>query len=220
MKVRDSASMSASAPRDRSPPNTFAARKPVLGADYERFRRRLEEAALDDCESPADSSGCRKLANDQHDPVAMGGVALSCVPTVALESVMLDYAQDPGVDGKLSRSAELAELAEQIVERVLICPDRVRGATAYITLNRVVFGRASVSVSCRDDTLSLHIVSDRLRSILQWRGQAFARDLSDRLGMRVTIAVVGRRSLLQQEDCHRHSSGSEATFRYSAEKSS
>ncbi|MFK4532181.1 hypothetical protein ABIA00_000364 [Bradyrhizobium ottawaense] len=222
MKVRDSASMSASAPRDRSPPNTFAARKPVLGADYERFRRRLEEAALDDCESPADGSGCGKLANDQHDPVAMGGVALalSCVPTVALESVMLDYAQDPGVDGTLSRSAELAELAEAIVERVLICPDRVGGATAYITLNRVVFGSASVSVSCRDDTLSLHIVSDRLRSILQLRGQAFARDLSDRLGMRVTIAVVGRRSLLQQENCHRHSSGSEATFRYSAEKSS
>ncbi|SCB53277.1 hypothetical protein GA0061099_10566 [Bradyrhizobium yuanmingense] len=220
MKVRDSASMSAIAPRDRSPPNTFAARKPVPGADYERFRRRFEEAALDDCESPADGSGCRTLANDPHDPVAMGSVALSCVPAVALESVMLDYAQDPGVDGKLSRSAELAELAEQIVERVLICPDRVGGATAYITLNRVVFGSASVSVSCRDDTLSLHIVSDRLRSILQLRGQAFARDLSDRLGMRVTIAVVGRRSLLQQENCHRHSSGSEATFRYSAEKSS
>ncbi|VIO79211.1 hypothetical protein [Bradyrhizobium ivorense] len=218
MKVRDSASMSAIAPRDRSPPHPFAARKPVPNADYERFRRRLEEAALDDCEPPADGPGCTKLGNDQHDPVAMGSVAPSCVPVVSHELVMLYYAPDPGVDGRLSRSAELAELAEAIIERILILPGRTGNATAYITLNRVVFGSASVSVSCRDDTLSLSIVSDHLRSILQSRGQAFARHLSDRLGMRVMIVVVGRG--WWEEDCHWRSSGSEATFRYSAEKSS
>ncbi|MFH0303513.1 hypothetical protein AAFX91_41735, partial [Bradyrhizobium sp. 31Argb] len=174
MEDRDIASMSAIPPRDRSPPH--AARKPVRVADYERFRRRLEEAALDDCESRADGSGCRKLGNDQHDPVATGSVSPSCVPAVSLEPVMLDYVQGPGVEGRLSRSAELAELAGAIVERVLICPDRTGAATAYITLNRVVFGSACVSVSCRDDTLSLHIVSDHLRSILQLRGHAFARD--------------------------------------------
>jgi len=217
MKVRDSASMSAIAPRDRSPRHAFAARKPVPGADYERFQRRLEAAGLDDCESPGGGSGCRKLGNDQHDPVAMASVAPSFVPAFSLEPAMLDYVQDPGADGSLSRSAELAELAEAIVERVLICPDRVGGATAYITLNRVVFGGACVSVSCRDDTLSLYIVSDHLRSILQLRGQAFARHLSDRLGMRVMIAVVGRG--WREEGGQWHSSGSEATFRYSAEKS-
>ncbi|MCC8941251.1 hypothetical protein H8A97_37740 [Bradyrhizobium sp. Arg62] len=217
MKVRDGASMSAIAPRDRS--HALAARKPVRVSDYERFQRRLEAAGPDDCESPGGGSGCRKLGSDQHDPVAMGSVAPSCVSAVSLEPAKLDYVQDPGADGNLSRSAELAELAEAIVERVLICPDRTGGATAYITLNRVVFGSACVSVSCRDDTLSLYIVSDRLRSILQLRGHAFARDLSDRLGMRVIIAVVGRGSLLQEEDCHWHSSGSEATFRYRAEKS-
>ncbi|WP_194456203.1 hypothetical protein [Bradyrhizobium sp. CCBAU 53421] len=218
MKVRDSASMSAIAPCDRPPPRVLAARKPVPGADYERFRRRLEGAALDDRESPADGSGCTKLGNDQHDPVAMGSVVPSCVPVVSHEPVMLDYAQDPGVDGEPSRSTELAELAEAIVERVLICPDRRGGATAYITLNRVVFGSACVFVRCRDDTLSLSIVSDHLRSILQLRGQAFARHLSDRLGMRVMIAVVGRGWL--EEGCHWHSSGSETTFHYSAEKRS
>lgn len=218
MKVRDSASVPAIAPRDRSPPHAFAARKPVPGADYERFRRRLEEAALDDCESPADGSGCTRLGNDRHGAVATGGIAPSCAPVVAIEPVLLNYEQDPGVDGKLSRSGELAELAEAIVERVLICPGRKGGATAYITLNRVVFGSACVSVSCCDDTLSLSIVSDHLKSILQLRGQAFARHLSDRLGMRVMIAVVGRG--LREEGCHWHSSGSEATFCYSAEKSS
>ncbi|PPQ14027.1 hypothetical protein CV770_39255 [Bradyrhizobium sp. AC87j1] len=220
MKVRDGAWISAIAPRDRSPPHAFAAWKPVSGADYELFRRRLEEAPLDGCESPADGSGCTKLGNDQHDPVAMGSVAPSCVATVALEPVKLDYARGSGVDGKLSRSAELVELAEAIVERVLICPDRTGDATAYITLNHVVFGSACVSVSCRDDTLSLTIVSDHLRSILQLRGQAFARHLSDRLGMRVMIAVGGRCALSRAEGYHWHSSGSEATFRYSAEKSS
>lgn len=218
MKVRDSASMSAIAPRDRSPPHAMVARKPVSGAEYERFRRRLEQAALDGCESPADGSGCTKLGSDQHDPVGMGSVAPSCVPPASLESVMLVFAQDPGVDGKRSRSGELAELAEATVERVLICPDRKGDATAYITLNRVVFGSACVSVRCSDDTLSLSIVSDHLKSILQLRGQAFARYLSDRLGMRVMIAVVGRG--LREEGCHWHSSGSEATFYYSAETSS
>jgi len=216
MKVRDGASMSAIAPRDRSPPRALAARKPVPGTDYDRFRRRLEEAALDGCEARADGSGCTKLGNDQHDPVAMGSVAPSCVPVVLLEPVMLDYTDDPGVDGKPSRSGELAELAEAIVERVLIGPDRRGDATAYITLNRVVFGSACVSVSCRDDTLSLSIVSDHLRSILQLRGQAFARHLSDRLGMRVMIAVVGRG--WREEGGHWHSSGSEAIFRFRAEK--
>ncbi|WP_029085089.1 hypothetical protein [Bradyrhizobium sp. th.b2] len=218
MKVRDGASMSAIVPRDRSPLRAPAARKPVSGGDYERFQRRLEEAALDDRESPADGSGRRKLGNDRHDPVGIGGVAPSCVPVVSLESVMRDFAQNPGVDGRLSRSAELAELAEAIVERVLMCPDRTGGATAYITLNRDVFGSASVSVSCRGDTLSLSIISDHLRSILQLRGQAFARHLSDRLGMRIMVAVVGRGCW--DEDFHWRSSGSEATFRYGADKSS
>jgi hypothetical protein len=218
MKVRDGASMSAIALRDRSPPRAPAARKPVPDADYERFRRRLEEAAPDDGDSPADGSGCTKLGNDQHEPVAMASAAPSCVRVVSHEPVMQDYTQDPGVDGKLSRSAELAELAEAIVERVLIWPDRTGSATAYITLNRVVFGSACVSVSCGDDTLSLFIVSDHLRSILQSRGQAFARHLSDRVAMRVMIAVVGRD--WQEEACHWHSSGSEETFHYSAEKSS
>ncbi|KRR20275.1 hypothetical protein CQ14_29560 [Bradyrhizobium lablabi] len=216
MKVRDSTSMSAIAPRDRS--HALAARKPVRVADYERFRRWLEAAALDDCESPGGGSGCRKLGNDQHNPVAMGSVAPSCVPALSLEPAMLDYVQGPRADGKLSRSAELAELAEAIVERVLMCPDRTGGATAHITLNRVVFGSACVSVSCRDDTLSLYIVSGRLKSILQLRGHAFARNLSDRLCMRVTIAVVARGSLWKEQDGHRHSSGSEAILRYRAEK--
>ncbi|KYK44639.1 hypothetical protein A1D31_36625 [Bradyrhizobium liaoningense] len=149
----------------------------------------------------------------------MESVAPSCVPVVSLKPVLLDCRHDPGVHGKLSRSGEIAELVEAIVERVLICPDRREGgAMAYITLNRVVFGSACVTISCRDDTLSLFIVSDHLRSILQLRGQAFARHLSDRLSMRVVIAVVGRG--WREEGGHWRFSGSETTFRYSAEKSS
>ncbi|WP_420969603.1 hypothetical protein [Bradyrhizobium sp. B120] len=220
MKVRDGTSMSAIAPRDCSvpPPDALAARKPVHVADCERFWRRLEAAAPDDCEAPEDYPGCKKLGDDQHDPVAMGNVAPSCIPVASLEVAMLDHVRSPQADAALSRSAELAELAEAIVERVLICPDRTGGGTAYITLNRVVFGSGCVSVSCYDDMLNLYIVSDRLKSILQLRGQAFARDLSDRLGMRVTIAVVAQGSLWKEQDGHRHSSGSEAILRYRAEK--
>ncbi|ULJ74454.1 hypothetical protein [Rhizobium gallicum] len=102
--------------------------------------------------------------------------------------------------GTAACSAKLAQLAKAIVDRISVGRDNVGEGTVQIVLHGELLGDTRVIISYRHDTLQIFIESERLRLMLQFQGGAFARDLSNRLGMRVAVTVGAHKSTPEDSD--------------------
>ncbi|WFU14915.1 hypothetical protein [Bradyrhizobium sp. CB3481] len=212
--------MSVTAPGNRSVALATVATAPVLIEDGARFSRALERATLDGCEAFEEGPGCKSLGNDQRDLEESGSAASSPLLAVSPVRAMLAPVEHPSAAQGQSRSVELAELAEVILARFSINGDYEGDTSVHIVLKGALFGDARVSVSCRDDTVNVCIDSERLWPILQLGGHAFARELSDRLGMRAIIAAVSHNSSSEEQDSNLAITRVRPILHYEAEKSS
>ncbi|MDK1389341.1 hypothetical protein QN219_23505 [Sinorhizobium sp. 7-81] len=187
--------------------------------DVDRFSQKFEEGKKDTCELAEDAPGY-KIGGDQHDAAENGSAALllSLLAT-SLDSAMLNAVERLGSAKQPSRSAELAELAQAIIEHILVGQDEVGDSVVHIVLGGEVFGNAHVTISYRPNSLRVHIRSERLRPLLKSHSHAFASDLSDRLGVHVVVTVCGNSPICEEQDGDCRSCGWEPVRHFVAEKS-
>ncbi|MCO5966481.1 hypothetical protein [Sinorhizobium meliloti] len=122
--------------------------------------------------------------------------------------------RDTAEQGARPRSAIVAELADTIC--ILVGRGKVDDSTVQIiVLQGELLGDAKVTISYRHDTGR---ESERLRAFLQRQRYGFARDLSDRLGVRVLVAVDTHSSSPEEQDNTPRSRGFEAVLHYVAER--
>ncbi|MGY4426050.1 hypothetical protein ACVWY2_008499 [Bradyrhizobium sp. JR6.1] len=210
--------MSCITPRGRSIPVAAPVPTCVRTGDTAWFSQMIEEANLDACEASDRAPDCKDFDNDPHD-LAESESATSC-PLIAgsIISAVPGPILRRRTPEELSRSVELVELTRRITEHTLVSRDYAGNTEVHVMLNRELFGNALVIVSFQLDTLRVCIESERLWPILQVHGDAFARDLSDRLKMRIVMVVFSCSSLLDEQGSNRRSRGLETLLYYTVEK--
>ncbi|MDK1378211.1 MULTISPECIES: hypothetical protein [unclassified Sinorhizobium] len=193
--------------------------KSVHLRDVERFSQKFEEGKKDTCELAEDAPDY-KIRGDQHDSAENGSAALllSLLAT-SLDSAVLNAVERLGSAKQPSRSAELAELAQAIIEHILVGQDEVGDSVVHIVLRGEVFGNTHVTISCRPNALRVYIRSERLRHLLKSHGHAFACDLSNQLGVHVAVAVCGNSPIFEEQGGNCRSRGWEPVLHFVAEKS-
>ncbi|GLS30835.1 hypothetical protein SAMN04488498_13617 [Mesorhizobium albiziae] len=194
--------------------------------DIERFSQMLHETNLNACgsfdDAPGKGPGNYELESAEHGSEAPTGQnLLYFLGATLLGGAILKTSieiQEATEQGTAPRSAELAELAEAIADRISVGRDNVGDSTVQIVLHGELLGDTRVTISYRHDTLRIFIESERLWPILQFQGHAFARDLSNRLGMRVAVTVGAHSSTPEEQDNNGGSRGLEPVLHHIAEK--
>lgn len=118
---------------------------------------------------------------------ALGGFqAPPPLPTPAM-----DAATDASEAGGPVRGAELNELAEKVVERMLVGKRDDGEFVLRMTLDNAKFGATEVSIARHQGALELRIdtMSDNMKSLFQVNAADFANDLAKRLAMPVVLEV-------------------------------
>ncbi|WP_445222850.1 hypothetical protein ACKWRH_45770 (plasmid) [Bradyrhizobium sp. Pa8] len=187
-------------------------------SDIARFSLTFEKANREVCEASESAPGCREFDNDRHDPAESERATYSSFLSASLAGATPDPVKDSQVIETRSPSVTLVALAETIADRLWSGRDYVEDTAVQIMLNREPFGNARVAISGRNDTLTVRIESEYLWPILQLQGQAFARDLSDRIGMRIVMLVIAHSSACGGRDSSRRSRRLEPILYYIAEK--
>ncbi|RTE88303.1 hypothetical protein D6B98_36575 [Bradyrhizobium sp. LVM 105] len=192
--------------------------KLVPTEDIARFSQMLEEANVHACEASDRAPDCRDFGNDPHDlaesesatssPLIAGSI-IGAMPGPILRRRALE---------QLSRSVELVELTRRITEHTFVSWDYGGNTEVHVMLNYELFGNARVIVSFQPDTLRVCIESERLWRILQVHGYAFARDLSDRLEMRIVMIVFACSSVLDEQGSKGRSRRFETPLYYKIER--
>ncbi|WP_456779879.1 hypothetical protein [Bradyrhizobium sp. USDA 3315] len=178
----------------------------------------IEEANLDACEGSDRAPDCRHFDNDPHELAESESTTSSPLIAGSIIGAMPDAILRRQAPEELSRSVELVELSRRIIEHTLVSRDCAGNTEVHVMLNRELFGNARVIVSFQLDTLRVCIESDRLWPILQVHGHAFARDLSDRLDMRIVMVVFACSSMLDEQGSKERFRGSETLLYYKVEK--
>ncbi|MEJ0017892.1 MAG: hypothetical protein WDN25_15245 [Acetobacteraceae bacterium] len=147
---------------------------------------------------------------------SMGGLQ----PPAPVET-LAGAGNDPAPQG-----IELRELADKIVDRVLV-GQRADGENELrITLNSEMFGTTEVSLAQHQGALELRIdtLSEPMQKLLQDNAADFAGDLAQRLGMPVALEVHATTAADQMQrqggDDRQRSRGYEQILRYVAESRS
>ncbi|WP_456632743.1 hypothetical protein [Bradyrhizobium sp. USDA 10063] len=204
--------------RDRSIAMVAPAPNRERTGDIAWFSQIIEETNPDGCEGFDPAPDRKDFGNDPHHLADSESATSSALITSSIIGAMPPPVQRRRAPEELSRSVELAELTRRITERTLVSRDYAGNTGVHIMLNRELFGNARVIVSFQHDTLGVCIESEQLWPILQVHGHAFARDLSDRLEMRIVMAVFAYSSTLDEQGSNRRSRGFETLLYYKAEK--
>ncbi|WEX91768.1 hypothetical protein PZN02_006085 (plasmid) [Sinorhizobium garamanticum] len=206
------------------PPGRATAPSCAHLGNVERFSQMLNEPSFKGCvsfeDAPGKTLGSRELESKQRCSEAptrqnmlhfLGATWLG-VTVLKTDTDIRDTAEP----GARPRSAIVAELAETIC--ILVGRGNDDSTVQIIVLQEKLLGDAKVTISYRHDTLRVLIEPERLRAFLQRQGYAFARDLSDRLGVRILVAAVTHSSSPEEQDNTPRSRGFEAVLHYVAER--
>ncbi|WP_130231510.1 MULTISPECIES: hypothetical protein [unclassified Bradyrhizobium] len=218
MQLATRAAMSCITPRGRSIPVAAPVPTCVRTGDIAWFSQLIEEANLDACEGSDRAPDCKDFDNDPHDLAESESATSSPLIVGSIIGAMPGPIRRRRAPEELSRSVELAELTRRITEHTLVSQDCAGNTEVQIMLNRELFGNARVIVSFQHDTLRVCIESERLWPILQVHGHPFARDLSDRLEMRIVMVVFACSSILDEQGSNRRSRTFETLLYYKVEK--
>lgn len=191
--------------------------------DVERFSHMLNEKNSDGCKSSDDAPGKgRDFASEQYSvdtPTHQNMLHLlgATSPGDAIRKNTMDIREAAG-RGAPPRSAILTELTKVLADRILVGGDEADDSTVLIVHQGELLGDTQVTISFRDDTLRVFIESERLSAILQSQGNAFASELSNRLGLRILVTVAAHSSGLEQQHNYRQPHGLDPVLHFVAEK--
>ncbi|WP_027038841.1 hypothetical protein [Mesorhizobium ciceri] len=187
----------------------------------------LNETNFNGCKSYDNAQGKglgnRELESAEHSSEAPTGQNMLYFPGAPLLGSAIVKTSpeipDAAEQGTAPLSAKLAQLATAIADRISLRRNNVGDGTVQILLHGGLLGGSRLTISYRHDTVQIFIESERLWLMQQFQGHAFARDLSNRLGIRVVV-MVGARCSAEEQGNDGDSRGPEGVLHYLAEKGS